>query len=45
MTQFKVNEGWPNIKAVKKVRPLGRQTPIVWSVEPAFGCRQIFWPR
>jgi len=26
------------VKQPKKIHPLGSQTPLVWSIEPAFGC-------
>jgi hypothetical protein len=27
-----------NVKMPKKIRPMGSTSPIVWSIEPAFGC-------
>ena len=29
---------WPKIKTIKKIKPLGSTSPIVWVVEPSFGC-------
>lgn len=33
-----MNNKFLKIKTPKKVKPLGSTSPIVWSVEPAFGC-------
>lgn len=29
---------WPKLKTIKKIKPLGSTSPIVWVIEPSFGC-------
>lgn len=33
-----ITTNWPKLKTVKKIKPLGSQSPYVWVIEPSFGC-------